>query len=182
MDPLAHKKEENIAGYVISMWHLEDLIRASRFDMDVIEQRLIAPMEADAEARAEVRDWYQDIAERMQAEGVERSGHLSEVEEVLNELEFLHRSLMDVLHDEEYETLYAQAAPGIGTLQKQAGEDALPPIETCFTAVYGVMLLRAQEREVAEATAEAERHIRRLLERLAVHYRQMRRLPGVSMN
>lgn len=182
MDPLAHKKQENIAGYVISMWHLEDLMRASRFDMEVIEEQLIAPVDGDDETREEVRAWYRDLVERMHTEGVERYGHLSEVEEVLNELEMLHRSLIDVLSDEEYEALYAQALPGITTLRQQAGEDALPPIETCFTAVYGLMVLRAQEKPVAEGTVQAEQHMRRLLERLAEHYRHMHRLPGVSLN
>ena len=54
-------------------------------------------------------------------------------------------------------------------------------METCFTAIYGVMLLRAQNKEVGKSTAEAEAHIRKLLEKLSVHYLQMRRLPGVSM-
>jgi hypothetical protein len=182
MDPLARKRQENIAGYIISMWHLEDLLRASRFDLKVIEQHLIGPMDDDPEAQEELREWYRDLVERMHEEGVERQGHLSEVEEVLGELETLHRSLTEVLNDEEYAALYAQALPGITTLQQQAGEEALPPIETCFTAVYGVMVLRAQNKEVAPATLEAERHMRRLLERLADHYRNMHRLPGVSLN
>ncbi len=182
MDPLAHKKQENIASYVISMWHLEDLLRASGFDMGTIEQQLIAPVEGDEETQEEVRAWYRDLVARMHSEGVEHYGHLSEVEEVLNELEMLHRSLIDVLNDEEYEALYAQALPGINTLQQQAGEDALPPIETCFTAVYGVMVLRARQKPVAVGTAEAEKHMRHLLEHLAKHYRHMHRLPGVSLN
>lgn len=182
MDPLGQKKQENIAGYVISMWHIEDLMRAGGFDMRMVEEQLIAPMEGDEEARQEVREWYADIIARMQAEGLERSGHLSEVEEVLNELEFLHRSLVEVLHDEEYEAVHALAADGIRALQDQAGVDAVGPIETCFTAIYGIMVLRASNKKVAEGTLEAERHIRRLLERLSLHYRQMRKLPGVSMN
>jgi hypothetical protein len=44
------------------------------------------------------------------------------------------------------------------------------------------MLLRAQGSAVSEATAQAENAIRQLLERLSQHYRQMRKLPGVSMN
>lgn len=182
MDPLRQKKEENIAGYVISMWHIEDLMRAADLDMAKVEEALIAPIDADGEARAEIRAWYADIAERMRVEGIQRVGHLSEVEEVLNELEFLHRSLVEVLNDEEYDALYAKAEPGILALQQHAGGDPAGTIETCFTAIYGVMLLRAQDREVSADTLEAEGHIRRLLERLSQHYRQMRRLPGVSMN
>ena len=44
MGLLDDKKRDNIASYVISMWHIEDLMRASRFDMSVVEDRLIAPI------------------------------------------------------------------------------------------------------------------------------------------
>ena len=182
MDLLSRKKEENVAGYIISMWHIEDMMRANDFDMRKVEERLIEPMDADEDARTEVREWYADIITRMKAQGIERVGHLTEVEEAINELEFLHRSLVDVLNDEEYDALYTKAEPGIQALQQHAGGDPAGAIETCFTAIYGVMLLRAQQREITESTAQAETHIRQLLERLSQHYRHMRKLPGVSMN
>lgn len=182
MDLLGKKKEENIGGYIISMWHIEDLMRANDFDMRKVEERLIEPMDADEDARTEVREWYAGIIARMKEQGIQRVGHLTEVEETMNELEFLHRSLVDVLNDEEYDALYTQALPGIQALQQHAGGDPAGAIETCFTAIYGVMLLRAQQREVTESTAQAETHIRRLLDRLSQHYRHMRKLPGVSMN
>ena len=31
MDPLARRKQENIASYVLGMWQVEDLMRALRF-------------------------------------------------------------------------------------------------------------------------------------------------------
>lgn len=182
MDPLANKKQENIAGYVISMWHLEDLLRAHKFDEAVIDAQLVAPMDAGAEAQAAMLAWYTGLAQRMQQQGIAERGHLSEVEEVIMELEFLHRSLVDLLNDEEYDALFAKAQPGITALQEAAGEDADGPITTCFTAIYGVMVLRARHHEISEATTEAEGHMRRLLEHLSKHYRQMRKLPGVSMN
>ncbi|HRH69903.1 MAG: DUF4924 family protein [Flavobacteriales bacterium] len=183
MGLLDEKKRNNIASYVISMWHIEDLMRANQFDLRKLEEQLIAPMEADEEARAEVRTWYAGIVERMKEQGLEKRGHLSEVEEVMNELEFLHRTLVEVLNDETYDALYAAATPGIASLQQQAGEeDAEGPVATCFTAIYGVMVLRAQGRTVSDSTAEAEGHMRKLLELLGQHYKQMRKLPGVSMN
>lgn len=182
MHPLQHRKEENVASYIISMWHIEDLMRAADMDMRKVEDRLIVPLEADEESRVQMRDWYADIIARMKEEGIERVGHLKEVEETLNELEFLHRTFVDVLNDEEYDALYAKAEPGILTLQQHAGGDPSGVIETCFTAIYGVMVLKAKDREVGKETLEAEGHIRRLLERLSLHYKQMRRLPGVSMN
>jgi len=182
MDPLAGKKQENIAGYIISMWHLEDLMRAHRFDLEAIEELLIAPMDADEEARSTMRAWYSDLVRRMRNERILERGHLSEVNEVMHELEYLHRSLLDILNDEEYDAAYEKAEPGMTALQDAAGEDAEGPIATCFTAIYGVMVLRARKQEVGAATLEAEAHIRGLLDRLSQHYRQMRKLPGVPMN
>lgn len=182
MGPLDDKKRENIAGYVISMWHVEDLMRANAFDLRKVEELLIAPMDADERSKEEVRDWYADIIHRMKEEGLERHGHLSEVEEVMNELEFLHRTLAEVMNDKDYDELHAAAKPAIAALQQQAGEEAEGPITTCFTAIYGVMLLRAQGKDVSASTQGAENQMRRMLEHLSYHYKLMRKLPGISMN
>lgn len=182
MGLLDDKKNNNIASYVISMWHIEDLMRANDFDLRKLDEQLIAPMDLDPAGRAEVRAWYAGIIDRMKEQELERFGHLAEVTEVMTDLEFLHETLVDVLNDSEYEELFTAAHPGIAALQAQADEAADGPITTCFTAIYGVMLLRAQGREVSESTAGSEGHMRRLLERLSVHYKQMRKLPGVSMN
>ncbi len=182
LDPIGHKREENIASYVLSMWHIEDLMRANDFDIEAIESLLIAPVDADEETRAQLREWYLELIDHMKIQGIEEQGHLAEVREVMDELEFLHSSLTDMFNDPEYEDLFAKAEAGIRSLQQQSGSNAKGPIETCFVAIYGVMVLRAQEKEVSEATIEAEGHMRRLLERLSMHYQQMRKLPGVSMN
>lgn len=182
MGLLDEKKHENIASYVISMWHVEDLMRANDLDPTKLEDHLIAPMDLDDERGAEVRAWYAGIIDRMKEQGIQRFGHLAEVEEVMNDLEFLHRTLVEVLSDEGYRALFEAARPGIVALQNQADEAADGPITTCFTAIYGVMLLRAQGKEVSANTNEAEGHMRRLLECLSLYYKQMRKLPGVSMN
>lgn len=182
MDLLANKKGENAAAYVISMWHLEDLLRAQDLDLRNVVEHLVEPLDADPHTKASIATWYASVIDRMRAEDIARSGHLSEVEELVNELEFLHTSLVDVLNDATYDTLMERAGPAITELQAQAGEEAQGPVATALTAIYGVMVLRAAGKTVTPATAEAERHIRALLERLSMHYKQMRKLPGVSMN
>lgn len=182
MGPLEEKKRNNIASYIISMWHVEDLMRANALDPQRVDAALVAPMEAPEAAKDEMREWYAGIIEQMKEEGLARQGHLSEVEEAMTDLEFLHNTLVNVMHDEEYDALFKAAEPGITALQRQADDAAEGPITTCFTAIYGVMLLRAQGKAVSTSTTEAEGHMRRLLERLSYHYKQMRKLPGVSMN
>lgn len=181
-DPLARRRQENIAGYVIAMWHLEDLLRAHHFDPEAVEELLVAPMTANEATRRELRHWYLDLIARMQAEGVEDGGHLSEVQEVVDEMEFLHESLLENEVDSAYTTLYTLAADDITALQRTQGKRAAGPITTCLTGIYGVMLLRAKGTAVGEATTQAEARMRRLLDALSAHYKNLRRLPGVSLN
>jgi hypothetical protein len=182
MDLLAHRKQENAAAYVISMWHLEDLLRANGLDLYRVVDQLVEPMEADPHTKASMATWYASLIDRMKAEEITRFGHLAEVNEVVNELEFLHASLVDVMNEESYTALFERARPAISDLQDKSGEDALGTVETALTAIYGVMVLRAANKPISEGTAAAEQHIRRMLEQLSEHYRQMRKLPGVSLN
>ncbi|MCB9185074.1 MAG: DUF4924 family protein [Flavobacteriales bacterium] len=180
--PLGRRREENIAGYIIGMWQVEDLMRALALDMAQVEERLVSTAEGDADAKAELRGWYSGIVTRMKEQGIQRAGHLSEVEEIVNELEYLHRALVDVLNDEEYDALLAKAEPGIKAVQQHAGGDPEGAITSALTAVYGVMMLRSQGKEISAETQESDAAIRGLLDRLSQHYKQMRRLPGVSLN
>lgn len=182
MDLLAHRKQENAAAYVISMWHLEDLLRANGLDLYRVVEQLVEPMDADPHTKASIATWYAGLIDRMKAEEITRFGHLAEVNEVVNELEFLHTSLVEVMNDDTYQTHFDRARPAIRDLQQKAGEEAVGPVETALTAIYGVMVLRAGNKPVSEGTAVAEQLIRRMLEHLSEHYRQMRKLPGVSLN
>jgi hypothetical protein len=182
MDLFSHRKYDNAAAYVISMWHLEDLLRANGLDLYRVVDQLVEPMDADPHAKASIATWYAAVIERMKAEGITRHGHLSEVEEVVNELEFLHTSLVQVMNDDSYERLCQPALPAIRDLQRKAGEEAVGAVETALTAIYGVMVLRAAGKPVSEGTAAAEHHFRRMLEHLSEHHRQMRKLPGISLN
>lgn len=182
MDPFAQRRHENIVAYVLAMWQVEDLMRALKLDLAQVESKLIANAEADEESRAGLQGWYAGIVTRMREQGVERVGHLKEVEEVVNELEHLHQALAEVLNDAEYDALLAKAEEAIKTVQLHAGGDPEGPITSALTAVYGVMMLRSQGKAISEETLSSDRVLRALLDHLSKHYRQMRRLPGVSMN
>ena len=172
----------NAPAWVIGMWHLEDLLRAHRFDAGAVEDLLIAPGGTDEPTREHLRAWYGNIMQRMREEGLEKRGHLAEVEEVVNELEFLHAALLGVLDDADYDALWEKAAPGVKVLRERAEESDEGTVFTCLTAVYGVLVLRAKGRTINPATLEAEGHIRRMLDALGERYSHMRRLPGISLN
>ena len=182
-DRLQQERQDNVAAYVVRMWHLEDVLRAVHFDPDAIRTRLVEPMDVDAEQKRLAQAWYTDLAERMVQEGLSRQGHLPEVIEAITDLEALHHALLNVLEDPAYVRRYMDAREDIESLQRQRdADDPAGVVETCFTGLYGVMLLRAQGREVTAATGAADGRIRALLEALSTHYRHMRKLPGVSLN
>lgn len=182
MDPLGRRREENIAGYVIGMWQVEDLMRAMGLDMARIEEQLIAPAEGGEPLKERLRGWYGGIVARMKEQGLQRAGHLSEVEQVVEELEHLHRALFDAVQDPDYAALFQEAMPGIKAVQQQAGGDPEGDITSALTGVYGVIVLRAMNRPISPETLAADKALRNLLDRLSQYYRQMRRLHDVSLN
>ena len=182
LDLMQRKKRENITAYVISMWHLEDVLRANGLDIAAVHELLVDPLDVDDATKDGVRAWYVDLIRRMQQEGIVRAGHLAEVLEVMEELQFMHDSMMNVLQEPAYAKSFMAVEPDVRLLQERAGEDAVGVIETCLTAVYGVMLLKAQEKQVGAETEEAVGRIRAFLEDLSKFYLQVRRLPGISLN
>ncbi|MDE6169936.1 MAG: DUF4924 family protein, partial [Duncaniella sp.] len=55
-------------------------------------------------------------------------------------------------------------------LRAKAGDNPAGEIETCFNALYGVLMLRLQGKEVTQATREAAAKIGRFLALLAKDY------------
>ena len=182
IDLLENKRHEHAAGYIVSMWHLEDLLRAHGLDLEAVSGLLVKPMDTDPETKRGVRAWYADLIRRMREEGIEQEGHLDEVKEVMEELRSIHDALINDVQDPAYVQAYLKVEQDIRAVQRQTGGSELDPIEACFTAVYGVMLLKAQGTEISETTAAGEAHIREFLELLSGHHRDLPRLPDISLN
>ncbi len=166
------KKEENIAEYLLYMWQMEDLVRGNDLDPEKIEQHVIAEIEEEEKKEAE-RAWFQDLIRRMKAEGIEEKGHLSELDEVMVELYYLHNTLLNVIRDKNYSELFEKAMPHISALQKKTKEPG-HEIETCLTGLYGYLLLKLREQEISKETQEAMDVFRKLVAYLAEQYKKMK--------
>lgn len=71
------KKKENIAEYLLYMWQIEDIIRASQLDIDRIQHEIIDQYSGlTDEQRKQLRDWYESLIDMMRTEGVTEKGHL----------------------------------------------------------------------------------------------------------
>ena len=166
-------KEKNIAEYLLYMWQVEDLIRATDCDPDKLKANVI--VQFPAEDRPALEEWYGNLVEMMRAEGVKERGHLQINRNVLQELTELHARLLASTRYPFYNAAYFKALPFIVELRQKNGHKDEPELETCFEALYGVLLLRLQKKEITPATETALKAISSFLSMLANYYARDRK-------
>ena len=161
-------KEKNIAEYLIYMWQVEDLIRANGCDIDRLKTNVISRF--PEEERPALEEWYANLCDMMRAEGVAEQGHLQINRNVILNLTELHGALLASTRYPFYNAAYFKALPFIVELRQRNGHKDEPELETCFEALYGVLLLRLQKKEVSAGTAKAIEAISGFLSMLANYY------------
>ena len=159
-------KERNIAEYLIYMWQEEDLIRANHCEPEELETNVRYP----EDQRAAMREWYGNLITMMSEEGVREKGHLQINKNVILNLTELHNALSSSPKFPFYSAAYFKALPFIVELRTKNGKKEEPELETCFEALYGVLLLRLQKKPISEGTAKAIEAISSFLSMLANYY------------
>ena len=137
-------KKKNIAEYLLYMWQVEDLIRANGCDMGKIRKNIIEPYPATDEQKQELARWYEDLINMMQQEGVMEKGHLQINKNVIVWLTDLHLRLLRSPKFPYYTAAYYKVLPFIVELRAKGGDKDVPELETCFDAMYGVLMLKLQ--------------------------------------
>lgn len=161
-------KEKNIAEYLIYMWQVEDLIRAHKCDMDAIDNQVIS-LYPDEE-RVALKEWYANLIEMMRSEDVMEKGHLQINKNVIQNLTELHLELLASPKFPYYSAAYFKALPFIVELRQKGGKQEEAEVETCFEALYGMLLLRLQKKEISPGTAKAMEVISSFISLLANYY------------
>lgn len=165
------KRKENICEYLLYMWQVEDLIRANHFDMDEIREKVISRYDQPDEVKEEIACWYEELIDMMRSEGVKESGHIQLNKNVIITLTDLHLRLLKSPKEMVYGAAYYKTLPYIVQLRAKSGGNDVPELETCFTAVYGYLMLRMQGKEVSAETMEGLKQISSFLALLADKYR-----------
>ncbi|WP_455673265.1 DUF4924 family protein [Phocaeicola sp.] len=163
-------KEQNIAEYLIYMWQVEDMIRANGCDMEKIKQNIIGHYPLAEEQKAELMQWYEDLIEMMQREEVMEKGHLQINKNIITWLTDLHLQLLRSPKFPYYSAAYYKALPYIVELRAKGANKEEPELETCFEALYGILLLKLQKKEISEETKKAQEAITTLLAMLSNYY------------
>ena len=166
-------KKKNVAEYLLYMWQVEDTLRAYGLDVERMEREYIPMFGLDAEKSEELKGWYENLIQMMREEGVTKKGHLQVNKNILIILNDLHAQLLKSSKHPFYSASYYKALPFIVELRAKSPESQEKgEIENCFDALYGVMLLRAQKKEISAETATAIDHIAKFIGMLSDYYQK----------
>ena len=107
----------------------------------------------------------------MRSEGVVEHGHLQLNKNVIIDLTDLHLRLLKSPREPFYTAAFYKALPYIVELRAKSQGAQAGEIETCFNALYGILMLRLQQREVSADTLKAMKDITAFITTLAEKYR-----------
>ena len=182
-------REKSIAEYLLYMWQIEDVIRAYDCSLTRIRKEYIERFEYTEEQKEEEEDWFGDLVRMMKQEGCREAGHLQINKVVMQALTELHAELLQSSKFPFYSAEYYRVLPFIVELRGKTkrvadtmarkGDDQLKQvaatlghseIETCFDLLYGVMMLRLQQKEVTAATTTALKEVCTFIGMLSDYY------------
>ena len=164
-------RKENVSEYLLYMWQIEDIIRAYGLDLAKIKANVIDKFPGiDDARRKEMEEWYESLIDMMRREGVEKSGHLQINKNMLIQLVDLHLVLLRDPRFPEYTAEFYKTLPYIVELRAKSGEAKAAEIETCFNALYGMLLLRLQKKEVSPDTQAAINQITKFIALLTKNF------------
>ena len=164
-------RKNSIAEYLLYMWQVEDIIRAYGCSLSRIRKEYIDSFELDDEQKEEELDWWGNLVRMMNQEGCREQGHLQINKIVVQDLTELHAQLLQSSKFPFYNTEYYKVLPFIVELRNRCDKD-LTEIETCLNALYGVMMLRLQHKDISPDTKHAIDEITTFLGMLSDYYKK----------
>ena len=162
-------RKKNIAEYILYMWQVEDLIRAYGCSITRLQKEYISLFNYSEEQKEDMLDWYGDLINMMNQEGKRTNGHLTINNIIVQDLKDLHNQLLQSSKFPFYNSEYYKVLPFIVELRNKGDKD-INEIETCLNALYGIMLLRLQKKEISQNTKHASQEITTFIGMLSDYY------------
>ena len=85
-------RKDNIVGYLLYMWQVEDTIRAYQCDLSAIKRDYISRFDLTDEQREETIDWYGNLIRMIREEGLTQGGHIQINKIAANTIRCCHSS------------------------------------------------------------------------------------------
>lgn len=166
------KRKENIIEYILYMRQIQDIIRASGFDIGIIDKTIIAGFAVNEKVKSDMRQWYTDIILDMKSEKKEELGDIKILEDLIDEINKLHINLINDSKEYKHAELYRWAKPNIEEFRKLSKQENANDVKVCLDALYNLLLLRLIGKDISEDTMQAMQTFSNLLAHLALMYKQ----------
>ena len=163
-------RKKSIAEYLLYMWQVEDLIRAYDCNLARMRREYLSKFDCSEEMKEDLVDWYANLIRMLTQEGCREKGHLQINKIIASDLNELHNKLLDSAKFPFYRSQYYKVLPFIVELRKRGSDNTQNEIETCLDALYGVMLLRLQQKEITPDTNHAINEMSTLMGMLSDYY------------
>lgn len=152
------------------MWQIEDIIRAMGCSLPLIRKAYISKFtDYTDEQKEDEIDWFGNLVRMMNEEGKRDQGHLNINDIVVRDLVDLHQRLLQSNKFPIYNAEYYKVLPFIVELRGK-GDKNISEIETCLDALYGIMMLRMQKKEISPETEHAIKEISTFIGMLSDYY------------
>jgi len=163
-------RKKSIAEYLLYMWQIEDIIRAMGCSLPLIRKAYINKFtDYTDEQKEDEIDWFGNLVRMMNEEGKRDQGHLNINDIVVRDLVDLHQRLLQSNRFPIYNAEYYKVLPFIVELRGK-GDKNISEIETCLDALYGIMMLRMQKKEISPETEHAIKEISTFIGMLSDYY------------
>ncbi|MDD3859415.1 MAG: DUF4924 family protein [Bacteroidales bacterium] len=166
------KEKENIIEYILYLRQIQDIIRASDFNLDKIEDSIINRFKVSEKIKSNIRQWYSDFILDLKSEKKEKSGDIKRIEVVINKVNELHTSLINNPKEYKHVELYRWAKPYIEEFKSLSKQENSNDVKVCIDAMYSLLLLRIKGQDISEDTMQAMQTFSNLLAHLALKYKQ----------
>ena len=165
-------KKENIVEYVIFMNYLHDLVRVHNFNIQLIMEKMIGKnYHSNNNDITTINDWFSDFISSLKNEDKVKSGLLSEVQDIIGELKYLHHLAINEWKDEEYIALYEEYKPLIDEYAYKQSFKQKSDIELMIHSLYMIYLFRIQGKSITSETEKAIIGFKKMLSILALKYK-----------
>lgn len=162
-------RKKSIAEYILYMWQIEDTIRAYGCSLSRIRHEYIDKFQYSDEQKEEETDWFGNLIRMMNEEGCREKGHLNINKILVQDMLDLHNQLLQSTKLPFYNAEYYKVLPFIVELRNKGDRD-VSEIETCLDALYGVMMLRLQKKQLSPETEHAVKEISTFIGMLSDYY------------
>ena len=174
MRPNPNLQNENVAEYLLYIFQIAALIRTLDLDINRIETELLAPAFPNPDHLPHQLSWYQGVVLEMRQRGLQKEGHLDQVEEILLELIYLHNTLLTILNDEKYKGLCDHATEALQAFKTKSNMANRHDIEALLHAMFMKLQLKMKKQDISPETEAAFDLFRIQLAYLSQNYQRMK--------